>query len=427
MATNRPIFRRLRLPRVGWRQAVGLLDGWEQARAWRGPSGDFIVGLGEAMVFSGASLAENIERFRQFVGHEAELGAVALVAVSFDPDRAAAPEWSAFRRAEVVVPRALIKGGADGFEALICAPASEHRGLEDRLRNAFEDLASRVASRGGGDAVVRVDWRDDLYHARVEHALRALEGPRLCKVVVARRLQVERDSAWSASVVLRRLSDEFPDCFAFAVRRGRATFLGASPERLVRVREGEASTGALAGSAARGEDTDEDLRLERALLASSKDLAEHQVVAEMITESLAPLSRRIRAASAPRVRKLSNVQHLWTPINAELLAAVGFAGAATRLHPTPAVGAMPVDEARPIIRALEGFDRGLYAGFVGWVDARGHGDSAVAIRSGLLMGARAFAYAGAGIVPQSDPDAEVSETRTKLRAVLSALGGFSDG
>ena len=161
---------------------------------------------------------------------------------------------------------------------------------------------------------------------------------------------------------------------------------------------------------------------EQDLLGSSKDLAEHGYVVAMILEQLAPLCASLEVAREPGLRRLANVSHLETPIKGRLLQEVGLLDAVDALHPTPAVCGVPRKEAREMIRELEGYDRGLYAGTLGWLDGRGNGVFDVARRCGLIEGSRALLYAGAGITTESDVDVEWAETARKFDALRGAIG-----
>jgi isochorismate synthase len=190
---------------------------------------------------------------------------------------------------------------------------------------------------------------------------------------------------------------------------------------LVRAAGGQVQVTCLAGSTARGATPEEDAQLGAALLASAKNRHEHAVVAAMLQEALAEQCVDVAMPAAPQLLKLPNVQHLYTPATARLAAGGRLLDLVARLHPTPAVGGTPRDAALAWIRAHEGLDRGWYAAPVGWLDAAGDGEFAVALRSGLVDGATAHLFAGCGIMGDSDPAAEVAESRLKLRAMLTAL------
>jgi salicylate biosynthesis isochorismate synthase/menaquinone-specific isochorismate synthase len=209
----------------------------------------------------------------------------------------------------------------------------------------------------------------------------------------------------------------------FAVGRGDAAFVAASPELLVR-REGQrASTVALAGSARRSADPSIDDHLGEQLLQSDKDREENEIVVRRIASALRPHAVWVTAAPEPALVRVANIQHLGTPIRAQLaepLSAVELAGV---LHPTPAVGGEPLAVVEQLIPALEGLDRGWYAGTVGWSDGAGDGEFCVALRCALLRGRLATLYAGGGIVRNSDPVDELAETEVKLGALLPVLSG----
>jgi len=224
--------------------------------------------------------------------------------------------------------------------------------------------------------------------------------------------------------MLNGLRQRFPDCSAFSVANGRGqSFIGASPERLLRVEGRVALTEALAGSAGRGGTASEDAALGGALLRSDKDLREHRIVLDSILRELGPLGLELAHPARPLLRRLSNVQHLHTPVEARLPEGVRLLDMVGRLHPTPAVGGTPRQAAVPAIGELEGFPRGLYGGALGWVDSRGGGEFLVGLRSALVDGSRARMYAGAGIVAGSSPGAEFDETELKFSAMQDALLG----
>jgi isochorismate synthase len=243
-------------------------------------------------------------------------------------------------------------------------------------------------------------------------------GP--AKVVLARSLRVSLGAAPEPFDLVERLRRRFPGCYAYGWQAGAAALVGASPELLVS-RSGERFTcRPLAGSAARGESPEADRLAAEALLASSKDRAEHAFVVAAVAEALGPLVRTLEIPDAPVVDRLEGVQHLATPITGTTSARLLRLAAA--LHPTPAVGGVPREEALASIRAAEGFDRGWYAGGVGWADGDGDGEVTVALRGALVQEAAAILYAGAGVVAGSDPSAEAAETDLKLGAVLGVFG-----
>ena len=210
-------------------------------------------------------------------------------------------------------------------------------------------------------------------------------------------------------------------CTIFAARRGDACFLGATPERLARIEDRRVSVACLAGSGRRGATENDDAAAGAGLLADPKERSEHALVLGMILRALAPLCDDVRAPSEPVLMRMPNVQHLHTPVEATLRGDAGVLDLVARLHPTPAVGGVPAGAALDAIREHEPFDRGWYAGPIGWLDAHGNGEFAVAIRSGLVRRAEARLYAGCGIVRDSVPEREWDESLMKLRPMLCAL------
>jgi salicylate biosynthesis isochorismate synthase/menaquinone-specific isochorismate synthase len=261
------------------------------------------------------------------------------------------------------------------------------------------------------------------FEQAVSQAVRHIRAGEIEKVVLAREVQVHAPADHDPAAVLGLLREAFPSCYVFAVGRGEATFVAASPELLVR-REGQrASTVALAGSTGRSADPAVDDHLGERLLRSEKDLEENEIVVRRIARALRPHAVWVTAAPDPALVRVANIQHLARPIRAQLAASLGAVELVGVLHPTPAVGGEPAEDAARLIPALEGLDRGWYAGPVGWTDAAGDGELCVALRCALLRGRIAHCYSGCGIVRDSDPAAELAESEVKLEAMLPALAG----
>ena len=329
--------------------------------------------------------------------------------------------WRAFGDGRFVLPR--WRYVCDGGRAFltVAARAEELAGASCRDRFLDEHRAILAALARGPELAARttrasVDQLSrDRWNALVDGARSVIRDHRATKIVVARRAEVTADDPLDPVAVLTRLGVH-AGCTRFAFRAGRSTFVGATPERLI-ARVGErVLTEALAGSIAT---LDSDAE---ALLASVKDGHEHALVVRAVVERLAPLCRELTVAEAPRVRTLRHLLHLQTPIAGLLAEPRHVLELVAALHPTPAVGGTPADSALAWIAAHEPAPRGWYAGPIGWFDAEGDGEFAVALRCGLLTGRRALVYAGSGIVAASRPDAEWTETAWKQRALLDALG-----
>jgi menaquinone-specific isochorismate synthase len=254
----------------------------------------------------------------------------------------------------------------------------------------------------------------------MEQAMEVIGSGDLTKVVLSRRMIFHGDGPFSIETILDSLCKTYPFCSVFAVGNGLESFIGASPEDLVRLENGQVRVSCLAGSAVRGTTLDEEERLIKQLSNSAKDRREHEVVVAAISQGLRKVCKDVQWDSEPRIVQLPTIQHLATfftasaPNDSDILQIV------SALHPTPAVGGVPTERALNMIRCLEG-DRGWYAGPVGWVDFHGEGQFNVAIRSALVKGNQATLFAGSGIVEGSDPAKEFKETNWKFQPLLNAL------
>jgi len=254
--------------------------------------------------------------------------------------------------------------------------------------------------------------------ALVEAATKAMADGSLRKVVLAREIVVTADVPFDAPTILERLRTTYPGCHLYRVDG----FVGASPALLVSRAGDIVRSHPMAGTAARSGDPSTDARLAAALLASTKDREEHQITIDMVHDTLLNWCSYVDYEAEPSIVPVANVQHLATLVEGRLSQpAPSVLELVDALHPTPAVCGSPRETALAFIRANEGFDRGRYAGAVGWVDGRGNGSWAVSLRCADLDGTTARIYAGNGIVGDSDPVTELAETRSKLQAMLSAL------
>jgi menaquinone-specific isochorismate synthase len=335
-------------------------------------------------------------------------GPVAFGALPFRPDPEAAlviPEvvWG---RADDGTRWVTTIGPADAppaDPAVLCTPAAA----------TARPLPQRVTVRPARPA----EWWCELV-AQATKAMRDAPSGGLAKVVLAREVLVEADVPFDRAVLLRRLRAAYPGCFLFHVDG----FLGASPELLVGRAGDVVRAQPMAGTAPRGGDPAADARLAAGLLSSATYRHEHQITIDMVFDTLIPWCSYLDYEPEPSVVGVANVQHLATLVEGRLSQpAPSIVELVRALHPTPAVNGWPREAALAWIAAHEGFDRGRYAGTVGWVDGRGNGTFAVGIRCADVEGASARVVAGNGIVADSDPDAELAETQVKLQALLAAL------
>jgi isochorismate synthase len=322
-------------------------------------------------------------------------------------------------------------------DGLLTVPAHVvRRGTDDITRETLvgsgDGSAPMSFDRLSGDSAPHAAFAEmqvtavpprESYASAVDAALDRLRDGGLDKVVLARTMEVDAGRALDPRRLVHRLRAVDPDCFAFAAPTGTGSILvGASPELLVSRHGSEVRANPLAGSAPRAGDPDEDRANAEALGSSAKDRQEHAIVVEAVFAALHPLCTELHHDADPVLLPTANVWHLSTRFRGRLREPAPSAlELAAALHPTPAVAGTPTPSALEVIAALEPFDRGCYAGPVGWVDADGDGEWALALRCAELAGERATLFAGAGIVPDSDPALELDETERKFRAFLDSL------
>jgi salicylate biosynthesis isochorismate synthase/menaquinone-specific isochorismate synthase len=259
------------------------------------------------------------------------------------------------------------------------------------------------------------------FERTISAATDRIDAGEMSKVVLAREVLVSAGAAHDPAALFGAMREQFSSCFCFCCGTPEAAFIGASPELLLRRSGASVSTVALAGSTRRSSDPAVDDHLGEQLLRSDKDRREHAIVAERIARTLRPHAVWVEAAPEPEIVKVANIQHLATPVVAQLAEPRSAVELAGLLHPTPAVGGEPKEAAKAAIAELEQMDRGWYAGPVGWMDSTEDGEFCVALRSALLRDREAHLYAGVGIVAGSDPAAELAETEIKLGALLPLL------
>ena len=403
--------------------------------------GFVLAGLGCAIALE----SRGAGRFREVAVRARDLGRrVVADDAALDPDRPAAagpvfvggfafaenggatPEWSSLAPASLVLPEisfARHRGQARMTVSVVVHPDRAH--VLHRTLARVAELEPALMPLIDPDPAQRTRVASAAppahYEQAVERAVERIRSGELQKVVLAREVRAHAASPHDPGAVVGALRDAFPACFCWCVGTPELAFVGASPELLVRRDGARAQTVALAGTKRRSADPAVDDHLGEQLLRSVKDREEQAIVVRRIQRTLEPVSGWVTAGDEPVLVKVQNVQHLATPIRAQLadpLPAVELAG---MLLPTPAVGGEPRETALPLIPALEGLDRGWYAGAVGWTDLAEDGEFCVALRCALLRGRIAHLYAGCGIVRDSVPAEELAESEVKLEALLPLL------
>lgn len=377
--------------------------------------GDGVVGLGELLrlEFSGPQRLADAAAAWRAISHAAEVvdevhvpgcGLVAFGTFAFAD--------TSTSTSVLVVPRVII-GRRNGTNWITRISVRDEAEQVETPFETPEPIGERPRATLAAASLSR-----ESFTATVGQAVQAIKSGRVEKVVIARDATASIPPDADRRALLRELADRYPDCLTFAVDG----LVGASPETLVSVHAHEASARVLAGSTERGTGSADDAASAARLATSQKDLDEHAFAVRSVLDSLTPHVRAITASELPFTLKLPNLWHLATDIEMQLGDGASALDLVAALHPTAAVAGSPRDAALELIAELEPFDRGRYAGPVGWIDQDGDGEWVIALRcariddDGLLT-----AYAGAGIVIDSDPDSELAETRMKFRPIADAL------
>ena len=365
--------------------------------------------------------------------------------VPFAPATVFLPRWQVARQQGLysavanvpVTPEVSVDLLADKVWAAhekFCAFNYASQDIAHRDRSRFEADAKPVDHSSvdrnevldSGDSLCALDVHEvggrSWFQNAVKCVLEDIRAGWLEKIVLARAIELHASRPLEPLTVLDQLRERFQGCYSFSMANGNgSSFIGSSPERLMRLAEGHLLTEAIAGSAPRGHSACEDAEHAQELFRSDKDFREHNYVIESIKGQLSGLVAGLEISSPSQLIKLHNVQHLKTVIEGQCVQGVHLLDLLARLHPTSAVGGIPLQPAGRRIAELEPFERGLYAGALGWFDFSGEGEYFVAIRSALIQNDSARLYAGVGIVEGSVPEREQQETNWKLEALWQPL------
>ena len=294
-----------------------------------------------------------------------------------------------------------------------------HNGQAGESNKPLPDFAREIQSFAKASRVHFSEGAMDAegFTEAVSDAIAHIRKHDIDKVVLAREITAELPSDFDIRPTLKRLADRYSSCWTYSVD---GTF-GASPELLVRVANGQVSARILAGTAGRGTDPSIDVAISQALYNSAKNRSEHAFAVDSLVRSLTPYCTAIETDAEPFSLALPNLWHLASDVQGVLRESASSIDLAAALHPTAAVAGTPTNLAQAMISELEPFDRGRYAGPVGWIGADGDGEWAIALRGAQIVGNRVTAYAGCGIVAESDPAAELAETELKFAPIRNAF------
>lgn len=407
---------------------------------WKDPEGDFqIAGVGVCWKIQSERGAERFahveEEWARCVGSALVvnpytshgIGPAIFGGFSFDPLKEKTGLWSRFGDALFYIPKfmlTVVRGETFLTTNVLCSPHDDlslFLKVHDERRRVFAEAAQKPVLRAPSVQEV-VETDPDEWRQTFDEVVKDFGAGSLKKVVLARELRLSFADPVQVECVLNNLLREQRDSFTFAFESGADCFVGASPERLVKKHGKRVFSACVAGSIARGATAEEDEQLGRRLLSDEKNLVEHRYVIEMVRSAMQETCDDVVLPDEPQLMRMRYIQHLYTPVVGRIREGMSLLQLVDRLHPTPALGGLPKLAALEKIRAVERLDRGLYAAPLGWMDYRGSGEFAAAIRSGLIQGNQASLFAGCGIVAGSTAENEYLETSIKFQPMLHALG-----
>src|SRR5699024_4770641 len=354
-------------------------------------------------------------------------GLAALGGMAFDPEKPATRLWKHFKTSQFIIPEFVLIKYEEKCYMTIHAYVGRHdsaQKLADYLSKTVRRLLAHAQIPERDVAVVKKrENAPEKWKETVRKATEIMKKGTIKKIVLARELRLQLSDETEIARILQKLLKTQPNSYVFAFVHGNDCFLGATPERLVKVEKQSLLSTCLAGTAPRGRTKEEDAAIKRELLNDPKNREEHDFVVRMIRQAIEETCHDITIPDTPVVYPFKNLQHLYTPVTATLNANQSVLDVVERLHPTPALGGVPRAEALAFIREHEVLDRGWYGAPIGWMDDKQNAELAVAIRSGLIHGDEAWLFAGCWVVADSDPEAEYDETRIKFLPMLSVLEG----
>ncbi|WP_404453804.1 isochorismate synthase [Virgibacillus necropolis] len=354
-------------------------------------------------------------------------GLVAMGGMTFDPNKERTVLWENYSDSEFTVPSYMLTKYEGKHYLTTNVQVSKDDQAPDIANTINETihtlLKKPVTAAVKTEIINKNEIAPDKWKQTVEDATQLIKTSGVEKIVLSRELRVRLSQKAEITTVLTELLSAQTNSFVFAFERAGDCFVGATPERLVKIQNEHLLSTCLAGTAPRGINLEEDATLANELFQDEKNRSEHDFVVKMIKQAISPYCTDIEIPNEPIIYPLKNLQHLFTPVTARLTSGVSMFDIIKHLHPTPALGGVPREKSLQFIREHEQLDRGWYGAPVGWLDHNNNGEFAVAIRSGLIQGDAASLFAGCGVVKDSDPEAEYEETNIKFAPMLSVLGG----
>lgn len=355
-------------------------------------------------------------------------GMLSFGGLRFDPKKERTPLWKEYPTYELVVPKYTFMQDQNNYYLTLNVKVTQDTVISEMLDLVLNEVkrATRTDQIIENEKKVLVT-RDEIepiqWKKSVQQAKDAIIEGYAKKIVLAREMRLTFENDLIIGDIIEALLKTQPNSYVFAFEKGEDTFVGATPERLVKVSGDKLLSTCLAGTMPRGKTKEEDQALANELFNDAKNREEHNYVVEMITESIEAMCQQIKVPNEPFVHRLKNVHHLFTPVTAQLKKPYTILDIVTTLHPTPALGGHPNEESLAFIRDYELLDRGWYGAPVGWLDNQFNGEFAVAIRSGLIQNNAASLFAGCGVMRDSNVELEYEETNVKFLPMLNVLEG----
>ncbi len=336
--------------------------------------------------------------------------------------------WNDFNDSTWFVPEVMLLSQSNEqflFFNFIYSKGTSQKSILNKFQNKIEKIftskkenanhiPAKITNIEGGSPKDKKKWKN-----LVSEGIQKIRETQLEKIVFSRKVELKLSKEPDLDYILSNLRASYPECYLFIYHHGKSTFFGATPEKLAEFRDGKIEIEALAGSAPRGLTPEEDIKIENELLKDNKNLIEHDLVITHIKNSISNLTDNVSLDENHKIKKLAVIQHILTKITAAMKEPNMMLNLLKELFPTPAVCGYPKDVSLHLIKKMENYRRGLYSGIIGWFNFNDEGDFAVAIRSALFTNNKLFAFAGCGIVEDSDPESEYKETELKLKTIMS--------
>lgn len=354
-------------------------------------------------------------------------GMVAIGGMCFDPKKKRTELWKSFSDSAFQIPQFTLVQTEEATFLTINAYVDTNDNANKRahaLRRTANNLLQGVDMLPDEAELKHVEEIDpEQWKEQVLRVTEEINQQKAEKIVLARELRLKLSKPAEISPLLKNLMEVQTNSYIFAFEQDNDCFVGATPERLVKLEQEQLLSTCLAGTAPRGKTAVEDQEIGNTLLHDPKNRGEHDFVVQMIKQALKRYGLDIEMPDKPVLYPLKNLQHLYTPVTATLKQGYSIFDVVEALHPTPALGGVPREKSLAFIREHEVMERGWYGAPIGWLDSNRNGEFAVAIRSGLVQGDEVSLFAGCGVMKDSDPEEEYKETSIKFAPMLSVFGG----